>query len=380
MPLRIALTHAHSWPEVRRGGERYLHELADALARRGHSVTIFGGASRWSLRREEGVRLVRIRRPVADDPAAGEGRFARRLVPLLLPGRYDVVHSLGPRDAVASLYARRLRRGRRTVYTCLGNPVRSWWDTRPDGWAHDSVVEGIDVYGCLSRYARGHLRRDYGRTGALTPGGVRLDRFRPRGARSETPTLLFSGALTEGRKGLGLLLEAIPHLAEFEPRVRLWLSGSGDPSRLLEAAPPEARERTEVLPLGTPEDQPERYGTAWATVLPSKDEAFGLVLVESLACGTPIVGVRHGAVPELVGPGIGALAPPDDPRALAEACAEALSLTAEREATERCRDAAMAHGWDEAVAPAIEALYRGEGRDDAAPLPPSEVVPRSGRG
>lgn len=379
MQLRIALTHAHSWPEVRRGGERYLHELAGSLSRRGHRVTILGGASRWGTDREDGVRVVRIKRPATTDPVAGEGTFARRLVPLLAAGRFDVVHSLGPRDGVASLYARRLRRRRRTVYTCLGIPDRGWWEGRPDGWAHQAVVEDIDVYGCLSRHARSRLQVDYGRPGALTPGGVRLARFAPATRREPDPTLLFSGALAEGRKGVPLLLEAVAHLARREPRVRLWLSGPGDPSSLLEAAPAEARERTEVLPLGSPEDQPERYGRAWATVLPSRNEAFGLVLVESLACGTPIVGVDDGAIPELVEPTVGALATPDDPGALAEACGRALELAAEPPTVERCREAARGHDWDGAVAPAIEALYLSDGRDEPGG-PPDELAASDERG
>ncbi|MES4793150.1 MAG: hypothetical protein C4321_09370, partial [Chloroflexota bacterium] len=73
------------------------------------------------------------------------------------------------------------------------------------------------------------------------------------------------------------------------PDVAVWLSGPGDASALLAAAPPEARARTTVLPLGEPTAQHERYGRAWVTTLPSRGDSFGMVLVESLACGTPIV-------------------------------------------------------------------------------------------
>ena len=114
----------------------------------------------------------------------------------------------------------------------------------------------------------------------MTPGGVRLSRFAPADRRASGPTLLYSGVLTEPRKRVGDLLEALALVARDEPSVRLWLSGPGDPSPLLAAAPREARERTEVLPLGTP-DMAHVYGQAWATVLPSVYEAFGLALVEA---------------------------------------------------------------------------------------------------
>ena len=252
------------------------------------------------------------------------------------------------------------------MYTCLGNPVRSWWESRPDGAAHQRVVDEIDVYGCLSEYGRGFLRRDYGRQGALTPGGVNLSGFRPTTERAGDPTLLYSGVLDDPRKGVAELLEAVAILSRTEPRVRLWLSGPGDASRVLASAPSAARDRTDVLPIGTPDDQPERYAKAWATVLASRGEAFGLVLVESLACGTPIVATDDGGLPELIEPGAGVLAPTDDPDALAQACAEALGLATDADVRSRCRNAAERHDWDGSVAPAVEELYLGAGRDDAS--------------
>lgn len=356
MSLRIALTHAFCWPEVRRGGERYLHELAGALARRGHRVSILAGAEHSSRTVEEGVRVLRLARGSASDARAPE-TFARRVVRRLALERYDVVHSLGPRDAVASLKARVLHRSRRTVYTNLGNPVRAWWVTLPENEHHERVVREIDVYGCLSRHALRCLESDYGRQGELTPGGVRLQTFAPVRPREQVPTLLYAGALEEPRKGIDILLRALPQIAKREPRVRLWLSGSGDPARLLADAPAESRERTALLPRGSPHDLAERYAGAWATVLPSIDEAFGLALVESLACGTPIVGCDHAGIPELIRPNVGALAQPHDPHALAEACLVALALATETDIVERCREVARVHDWDAAVAPAIERVY-----------------------
>ncbi len=363
MGLRIALTHAHCWPEVRRGGERLLHELAAALARRGHRVTIIAGASRWSARREEdGVRVLRVQRSSRKGVFSAERRFGVEVVPLLVAGRFDVVHALGARDAAGALVARRFLK-HRTVYTCLGIPEHESWAPRPDRYDHERVVRDMDVYGCLSQYALAFLKTDFGRVGALTPGGVRLDRFRPS-PRTDVPTLLYSGALDETRKGLPVLLEAVALAAEREPRLRLWLTGSGDPSSLIDQAPMKAQERTEWLGVGNLDDLPRRYASAWVTVLPSINEAFGLVLVESLASGTPIVAADHASLPELVQPGCGEKAPPDDAPALAEACLSAIDLARDASTADRCRELARRHDWDESVAPTIEALYLGSARDD----------------
>ena len=114
--VRIALTHAYCWPEVRRGGERMLHELAGSLARRGHDVSILSSAERPSRSMEDGVRVVRLKSPRGTG-LKQELRFSRKVLPSLLTERFDVVHSLGVGDASASILAagmhRRLRRTRR---------------------------------------------------------------------------------------------------------------------------------------------------------------------------------------------------------------------------------------------------------------------------
>src|SRR5262249_13834193 len=54
-------------------------------------------------------------------------------------------------------------------------------------------------------------------------------------------------------------------------------------------------------------------------VLPSRKESLGMVLVESLACGTPVVATRSGGPEDIVNEKVGVLVPPEDPEALADA-------------------------------------------------------------
>jgi glycosyltransferase involved in cell wall biosynthesis len=359
--VRIAFTHAFCWPEVRRGAERFTQELGAALVRRGHEVTILSAAWDPTDSVLDGVRTVRMRRR-RDDPWAHEADFGRRVLPRLLAGRYDAVHSMGRRDAVASIRAARLHPSRRTVITDLGLPSRSFWDHHPrEAEAVERVVRGIDVYGCMSRYALDFLARDYGRTdGVITPGGVDLDALQPAATRDTRPTLLLSGAFAEPRKGTATVLAALPLIAEHEPDVQLWLSGPGDATELLAAASADARARTTCLGVGEADEQQERYGRAWATVLPSTDDSFGMALIESHACGTPIVVSTHGAPHELVEVGsTGELCEPHDPEGFAEACVRAFALSRRPETVAACRTAATRFGWDTAIAPLCEDLYRG---------------------
>ena len=82
----------------------------------------------------------------------------------------------------------------------------------------------------------------------------------------------------------------------------------------------------------------EAYRTAWVSALPSLDEAFGLVLAEALACGTPCVGSNLGGIPEVVDrPGIGRLFDGDEPAALATALLDALALAEDPATAAACR-------------------------------------------
>jgi glycosyltransferase involved in cell wall biosynthesis len=356
--MRIALTHAYSWPEVRRGAERIIVELSRALAARGHDVTVFTTGARASRTKADGVTLRRARRRFASD-ARHEEYFGLTLAPRLVGERFDCVHSLGPRDAVGSIRAARVR-GHRTVYTNLGNPVRSYWDHHPAVHAHERVVREIDVYGCMSEFSLGLLPTEYGRSGTLTPGGVNLRRFTPAVAREPDPTILFSAALSEKHKGGKTLVDAFGILLQTEPRAQLWLSGPGDPGPTLADVPPRIRDRIVVLELGEPQAQAERYGRAWATALPSKSDSFGLVVVESLACGTPVAASNHAALPELVAPGrTGMLCDPDSPASVAEALAGAIDLSRSHGIVDVCREAAARYDWDEAIAPLYERIYAG---------------------
>jgi len=302
------------------------------------------------------VTVQRLRRRSADS-ARAERWFGARVLPHLLRHRYDVVHSLLPSDAAAAVAARRIRRSGRSVYTNLGIPDRALWDRRPDRRLHEVVVRHTDVYGCLSEAAADALRRTFDRDPTITPGGVRLDRFPITQGRSPQPTLLYSGTFDDPMKDIGLLLRAVARLATRRPDVRLLMTGPGDASVHLRTASDEARSRTEVLPLATP-DLGAVYGRAWVTVLPSKWESFALALVESLACGTPVVATRHGASPERVVDGAGFLCEPDDLDSLVDACDRALDLACEPDIASRCRAAAEPWDWD-ALAPLYERIYFG---------------------
>ena len=349
--MRIALAHPYSWPEVRRGGERYLDDLATYLREAGHDVDVITGAGRPMHRRL-------ARRGLTPVDTFGISAWAP-----LRRTRYDVVHALVPSAAVAARLA-----GRPVVYTMLGLPTAAHFGRRPfDRRLFESAVRGSAIVTGLTRAAAGAIEQLVPRHVTVLPPGVRLERFPLRDSpRTGPPMLLFPADASDPRKGLGTALTALDLLLHRRPDARLIIGGPGDPAPALDNASERAREATDVLGAGELEDVPRRYREATVTLLPSRYEAFGLVLVESLASGTPVVTTAEAGPAEIVtDPTIGRTFAPADPRALADALAGAIVLAAHPRTPQRCADHARTWDWGSAVGPAHEAVYAeavGRGR------------------
>lgn len=376
--MRVVLTSVHCWPDVRRGGERYVHELAAALTRAGHDVSVLSTGRHPGRDHVLGVPVRRL--PVRRAPArwfpdpwqdlAVESAFGAQALAHLagpaLSGRIDVWHATSTGDAAAAAGASTValhRRGARSVFTDHGFPARASRERRPDRRLHAAVVRHVDAYVCVSQAAAGHLERDYGRAAAVVPPGVRLDEHRPADRRTGRPTVLYAGSLTESRKGVPLLLEAVALLRRDEPAVDVWLLGPGDAEPLLAGAPAAAREAVSRCGLADDATLREAYAQAWVTVLPSHAESFGMTVVESLASGTPAVVLADGGGPaEIVDdPRVGRRCAAD-PAALATGIAEAFALARDPQTAPACRHRAADFDWDRAVVPALEQVYAEAGR------------------
>ena len=116
---------------------------------------MFTAGSEARHEHERGVTTVKLRRRF-DDPARHEKWFGRRLLPHLVRGRFDAVHSMMAYDAWAAVRTRPLA-GHRAVYEELGSPISSYWDTIPDGKIRRRLVSRVDVYGCMSNFSLADL-------------------------------------------------------------------------------------------------------------------------------------------------------------------------------------------------------------------------------
>lgn len=358
--MRIALVSAFAWPEVRRGGERYLDDLAWYLRAAGHDVDVIAGTSLTPsvavtpagrdvrLQHMRGVRRGRVLVTSVETIGA-------RVLPWLARHRYDVVHTMVPTAALAARAT-----AQRSVFTFLGHPTPELLAAHATKRrVLRAVVRTSNGLTALSRPVADDIARGLGRRPTVIAPGVRTSAFAPAPRRAE-PTILFASAL-RAEKGLDVLLRAFGTVAREVPAARLVLCGPGDAAWAFDAvgtAIDGVRDRIEVLPAGAPEALPGLYAGAHVTVLPSRNEAFGLVLAESLASGTPVVGCTGGGAEEIVAPGVGEIVRHGDADALATAIITVLPLALDPATADRCVARAQLWDWQTSIGPQHEALYR----------------------
>jgi glycosyltransferase involved in cell wall biosynthesis len=347
--VRIAHLSPSYWPEVTRGTERFVHDLSTLLAARGHDVTVLTThPGPTSVAVEDGVTVVRRRRPPAPRALRAYEHFiatAPGSLRRILGGRFDVVHAHFPTDAWAGVEARRLG-GPPLVLTLHGIPTRRYLVSRRYRLEMlGRAVAGADACTVWSRAAARPFRAYLGREPEVIPPGLFADRFAATEARADLPTIVCAASLGDPRKRPELLAAAFGLLRRRRPEARLVVVRSRDPHLGGDGAP--ALDGARWIDCESlPESLGPLYASAWASVLPAVEEAFGLVLAESLAAGTPVVADRSGAGPEIVdGAEVGRLFERDDAADLARAIDEALDLGADPGSRERCRVRARAYDW-----------------------------------
>jgi glycosyltransferase involved in cell wall biosynthesis len=184
-------------------------------------------------------------------------------------------------------------------------------------WIEDRVYRSCDRFIVLSKAFGTLLHHEYGIPWDkihIIPGGVDTSRFQPSLSREEARArlnwpigrrILFTPRRLVNRMGLDKLLNSLIQVKVQVPDVWLAIAGKGPLREALEGQVRELGLENDVSFLGFLPDEhlPVAYQAADLTVVPSQSlEGFGLILLESLACGTPAVCTPVGGMPEVLLP------------------------------------------------------------------------------
>jgi glycosyltransferase involved in cell wall biosynthesis len=203
----------------------------------------------------------------------------------------------------------------------LTTPVLTSLHTPPTPWLESAIQA---PRGCPVTFAAvsGHTARMWSHLipdACVIRNGVDLDQWRsgPGGGPA-----IWAGRLVP-EKGPHLAIEAA-----IKAGVELWLAGPvQDVEYFEERVRPRLGMRIRYVGHVNTAELANLVGQASVSIAtPVWDEPYGLVVAESMACGTPVAGFARGALPELVGQSGGVLAPPNDVEALAMAIMAAQNL------------------------------------------------------
>lgn len=340
------------------GAERHVVDLAGALRRRGHDVTVacsVGGVLADGLG-AAGVPL----RPLVGSLVKRRVSlvFAARLRRLVREGGFDLVHA----HIYASAAAAALATARTGVPLVVTEHTEAPWRRRGarafSRWLYGRPARIVAVSTAISRL----LATGYGVHGdrlsvvvpavlpqppAAAPSGCAQDR------------LVGLVARLERSKGGDLFLRAAAQVGALVPAARFVVVGDGPQRGELERLAAQLGMADRVEFLGYRSDARRLIGSLDVLVVPSRTDGTPLVVLEAMAAGVPVVAAAVGGIPDQIRHDVdGLLVPPGDPAAVAGALAELLT-DAERAlrlaAAGRRRAAEFTH---DAMVLTLETIYR----------------------
>lgn len=370
--MRLALTNPTNWPAVRRGTERFINELGVYLAAQGHEVTLVS-AHHGPAQTHESVHGVRT-------------RFYRRLWhpalirwgvlefhPFffttfwdLLRHRYDAVLCCTFMDAFAAILARPFT-GTPCIFWVNGLPPRVKYirSISSGGRIFAAAIRRSDAVIAFSEYVDEYLSSRWQRSCRRIAIPVDVNTFCIR-EKKLPRRIICAAALDDERKGGRPLMLAFNRLKERCPDVLLQIAYGLSPKRRQELGKlVDPRWRADVHFLDTrSEELPELFAQASISVLPAVWEPYGLVILESMASGTPVVATRDGGIPDLItNPRTGILFDPGEVSfevtnitGLATALEDGLSLAADPDTATHCRNHAEQFSFD-TLGPEYQRLF-----------------------
>src|SRR6201997_1366670 len=334
--MRIGMVCPYSF-DVPGGVQSHVLQLAEVMRARGHEVSVLAPSSSH-VRLPDYVVSAGKAVPIPYNGSVARLRFGpathRKVKRWLMLGDFDVLHVHEPNAPSLSMLALNIAEGP-IVATFHTSTTKSLTLTVFQGFLrpmHEKIVGRIAVSDLARRWQMEALGSD----AVEVPNGVDVGSFAsaPRldGYPLPGKTVLFLGRYDEPRKGMSALLDALPRLVERFADVQLLIVGRGDEDELRGQA---GELVTHMRFLGQVDDAGKASAMRSADVYCAPNtggESFGIVLVEAMAAGTPVVASDLDAFRRVLCDGeCGRLVPVDDRAALADALIQVLANDVLRE-------------------------------------------------
>ncbi|MBA0050786.1 glycosyltransferase family 1 protein [Streptomyces sp. AJS327] len=325
--MRVGIVCPYSW-DVPGGVQLHVRDLAEHLRGLGHEVSVLAPSDDETPLPPYVVSAGRAV-PVPYNGSVARLNFgflsAARVRRWVHDGDFDVLHVHEPATPSLALL---------TCWSAQGPIVATFHTSNPRSRAMiaaypilQPALEKISARVAVSEYARRTLVEHLGGDAVTIPNGVDVDFFAEAEPRAEwqgrpgAPTVGFLGRLDEPRKGLPVLMRAMPRLLDGLPGTRLLVAGRGDEREALSGLPPRLRERVEFLGMVSNEDKARLLRSVDLYVAPNTGgESFGIILVEAMSAGAPVLASDLDAFAQVLdGGSAGELFANEDADALAEA-------------------------------------------------------------
>jgi len=366
--MRVAIACPYAWDDPG-GVQVHVRELAEHLRHRDHDVLVLAptrtaASQAWVRSAGKPIDIPYNDSNAPIDPRPWSRRTVRHELATFVP---DVIHAHQPTAPSTGLWATMEARAP-VVGTFHSGATRArLYDLAAPVLRR--VARRLAVRIAVSERAAAFERARIGGAFRVVPNGVDTERFATATPADLGPgrKVLFVGRLDE-RKGFSVAVRAFANLAETRPDLRLVVVGDGPERAAMDVLPTALRARVTMLGQVPNVELPPIHAACDLYLGPSiGGESFGIVVIEAMAAGLPVVVSDTAGYDEVVTDGSdGLLVPPRDAGGLAEAVGRVLddpALAARLAAAGRARAAAF--DWS-VVIEQIEACYR-EALDIGAP-------------
>lgn len=307
--LKIGIVCPYGW-DTPGGVQIHIKELSQWLIAKGHEVSVLAPVTDEGLNIEPWV--VSAGRPIS---IPYNGAIAKvifgplassRVKQWIANGNFDLLHLHEPAIPSLSLLAGWAGDGPMVAtFHAAANPQKV---ANAIGTMLDPLIERITAKIAVSEIARETLKDRFDTEAVVIPNGIDTSKFEGIGVRSEWAlpnTLGFIGRFDEPRKGLAVLLAAIPKIAHKVPNLRILVAGPGNASDFEKLVPPELRERITFLGRISEIEKAQFFKSVSLYIAPNTGgESFGIILAEAMAAKTPIVASDLAAFTKLLDNGI----------------------------------------------------------------------------